>query len=85
MQRDLDSGLDIGNAVAGIRLSRGLTQVQLAKVSGISQAQLSRLENNREGLCSNTAFLLAAALKVKPFLFFMGPSERARAWAIFCR
>ena len=41
----------LGNAVAGLRRARGLTQSELAEAAGVSRQWLSGLENGRiEGL-----------------------------------
>ena len=48
------------------RKDRGLTLVELAKASGLSQAFLSLLENGRKEATTTTLKKLAAALKVEP-------------------
>jgi transcriptional regulator with XRE-family HTH domain len=50
--------------LAALRLRRGLTQQQLAELSGIQQPQLSRIESGAHDILTATAARLAAALGV---------------------
>lgn len=75
--------LSTGSALHDVRKRRGLTHMELSARSGVSQAQLSRLENNWQGIRSDVAFKLAKALGVKPFVFFMSLNDRERAFALF--
>lgn len=64
------------NKAIGVKISRlrgklGLTTTELAKRVGISQAQVSRLENGKQGFRSHTLTKFARALGVKPLYFFM--------------
>ncbi len=69
---------DIGVTVRAIRAELGLTTTALAKKVGISQAQISRLENWQQGFRSGTLVKLAKALKVPPFRLFMSEKEWAK-------
>lgn len=53
-----------------LRVLRGLTTTQLAERVGISQAQISRLENGKQGFRSATLSKIADALDVKIVYFF---------------
>ncbi len=61
----------IGRRVSDLRDKLGMTTTELAKRVGISQAQMSRLENGKQGFRSNTLARIAQALGVKPVYFFL--------------
>ncbi len=61
----------IGTLVSGLREEQGLTTTVLAERVGISQAQISRLENGRQGFRSGTLVKIAHALGVRPVYFFL--------------
>ena len=69
---------DIGATVRAIRTELEMTTTALAKRVGISQAQVSRLENGQQGFRSGTLVKLAKALKVPPFRLFMTEKEWAK-------
>jgi len=71
---------DIGATVKAIRTELGMTTTALATKVGISQAQISRLENGQQGFRSDTVGRLAKALKIPPFRLFMTTAEW-RKWA----
>jgi transcriptional regulator with XRE-family HTH domain len=48
------------------RQRRGLTQVELSLISGISRATIADLEAGKRGAYRSTVRKLARALKVKP-------------------
>jgi len=56
----------IGRKVYELRGTRNLNTIQLAKKAGISQAQVSRLENGLQGFRSDTLLEIALALDVHP-------------------
>ncbi|MBN1808653.1 MAG: helix-turn-helix transcriptional regulator [Planctomycetes bacterium] len=66
---------DIGKTVKTLRLERGLSTTTLARKVGISQAQISRLENGLQGFRSDTVFRIAKALRIPPFRLFMTEKE----------
>lgn len=66
---------DIGLTVRTLRSELGLTTTVLAQKVGISQAQISRLENGQQGFRSSTLFKIATALKVPAFRLFMTDAE----------
>jgi DNA-binding XRE family transcriptional regulator len=55
-----------GEMIREIRELQGLTQAELAKITGISQAAISALENGTQTLGIDRAKTLAEALKVHP-------------------
>ena len=61
----------IGRKINQLRDKLGITTTELAKRVGISQAQISRLENGKQGFRSNTLARISKALGVKPIYFFM--------------
>lgn len=71
----------VGESVRILRETQELTQTQLAKLTGISQATLSAIENGRVHLGVERAKVLARALNCHPeVLVFPGwevPLERA--------
>ncbi|MHC4198473.1 MAG: helix-turn-helix domain-containing protein [Planctomycetota bacterium] len=69
---------DIGLTVKALRTELGMTTTDLAKKVGISQAQISRLENGQQGFRSGTLVKIAKALKVPPFRLFMTDKEWAK-------
>ena len=56
----------IGAKVRQLAQKRGATTTSLAKAIGVSQAQISRLENGLQGFRSEVLLKLALALGVKP-------------------
>jgi transcriptional regulator with XRE-family HTH domain len=48
------------------RKRRGLTQIELAKISDVSRATIADLEAGKRGAYSGTVRRLAKALKVRP-------------------
>jgi transcriptional regulator with XRE-family HTH domain len=58
--------VSVGESVRLIRELQGMSQNQLAALSGISQATLSAIENNRVRLGIERAKVLARALKCHP-------------------
>ena len=66
---------EIGRRIAAFRKERGLTVRQLSKRIGLSEGQLSRLENGHQGLRSRVLLRIAQVLGVKPVQFFMFAGE----------
>lgn len=56
--------LDITRAILGARIRAGITQKQLSERSGISQADISRLENGNRNPSLNLLKRLAAAMNL---------------------
>lgn len=70
--------VSVGESVRVIRELQGLTQVQLGQRTGIPQATLSAIENDRVRLGVERAKIIARALKCHPaVLVFPGWDERA--------
>lgn len=65
----------IGTKITKLRTKMNLTTTELAKMVGISQAQISRLENGKQGFRSATLTKIAEALNVKSVYFFMEEGE----------
>ena len=66
---------DIGARVQGLRQELGMTTTRLAERIGISQAQVSRLENGLQGFRSTTLMKIAKALGKEPFYFLMTDAQ----------
>ena len=61
---------DIGARVSALRQERKVTASDFARRVGISQPQISRLENGLQGFRSGTLIKIAKALG-KPSFYFM--------------
>ena len=72
-------GLDNGGNVRRLRMALGMTTTGLADKVDISQAQVSRLENGKQGFRSGTLVRIAKALKVRPWVLYMTEVEQAAA------
>lgn len=57
-----------GSNLAGARFKEGMTQTQLAQMTGIPRRHISEMENNRRGIGRQNARKLAAALNIDPRL-----------------
>lgn len=62
----------IGERVRQLRTRMGLTTISLARKMGISQAQISRLENGLQGFRSATLNRFAKVLGVPAIYFYLG-------------
>ena len=69
----------IGNRMRTIRETKGLTSTDLAGMTGMSQAQISRLENGKQGFRSATLHKIADALKVKAVFLINGEQKASLA------
>jgi len=69
----------IGKKIGALREKLGITTTELAKRVGISQAQISRLENGKQGFRSKTLDRISKALGVKPIYFFIEREGSGRA------
>lgn len=82
-------GVSVGESVRIIRELQGLSQNDLAAQTGISQATLSAIENDRVRLGVERAKVLGRALKCHPgVLVFPGwvvPTEKAAQHPISSR
>lgn len=50
--------------IENIRIARGLNQIELAEIAGLSQSAVSRAENFEPGTTLRTMMTIATALKV---------------------
>ncbi len=66
---------DIGARVKAVREDRQMTTTDLARRVGISQAQISRLENGLQGFRGGTLLRMAKALGKPPFYFMMNDKQ----------
>lgn len=58
--------LTAGDAIRILRERQGLTQIELSRLAGISQSNISALEKNRIACGRERALKLAKALNVHP-------------------
>ena len=72
-------GVNIGGTVRHFRQKLGMSTTVLAKKAGVSQAQISRLENNQQGFRSSTLIRIAKSIKIRPWVLFMTEIERLAA------
>lgn len=70
--------VSVGESVRIIRELQGYSQNELARLSGISQATLSAIENDRVRLGVERAKILARALKCHPAVLVFPGWEVAR-------
>ncbi len=70
---------DIGLRLTRLREARDLTTVSLGHKVGLSQAQISRLENGKQSFRSATLIRIAGALGVPLFYLLMSDDE----WATY--
>lgn len=64
-----------GEMLATIRDLQGLTQSELARLTGMSQANISNMESGRQQIGRDRALVLARALNVHPAVI-MFPNYR---------
>ena len=69
----------IGTKLHRLRKKLGYTTTSLAKKVGVSQAQISRLENGKQGFRSATLTRISKALGVKPVYFFLDEKDTGEA------
>ena len=69
---------EIGKAVRETRMELGLTMTAFAKKVGVSQAQISRLEDGQQGFRTKTMQKIAEALDL-PVIIYFGPKKRVEA------
>lgn len=72
------SNREIGLKMMRLRETLGLTTTELARKVGLSQAQISRLENGSQGFRSHTLMRIAEALGVKPIYFYMDQEDLSK-------
>ena len=65
----------IGGAIARLREERGWSQRALAKVVGLDQSALSRVESGKRRLAAGELDVIARALGVSPAALLAGPGE----------
>jgi transcriptional regulator with XRE-family HTH domain len=70
---------EVGLRLTRLREAHGLTTVTLGRKVGLSQAQISRLENGKQGFRLATLVRLADALGVPGFLMLMTDEE----WGVY--
>jgi transcriptional regulator with XRE-family HTH domain len=63
--------MDIGNTIKKIRIEKGFKQNEFAEKCGLTQAYLSKIENNQKEPTLNVLKTIANALETPlPILFF---------------
>jgi len=60
-----DIDLTVGGNIQKLRKKKGITQDQLAEVSGLNRAHLYRLESGRQSMTLRTLKIIADALGVR--------------------
>lgn len=66
---------DLGLQVWSWRISRGMTQQQLADACGVSRSRISLIESGRTHFNFDTLILLAKALGIEPYVL-LDPKEK---------
>lgn len=72
---DLEPEYDIINAMIKVRKEKGLTQKQLSKLTGISQADISRIENGTRNPSLEMIKRLATGMGMRLKLEFIPVSK----------
>ncbi|MCI6878810.1 MAG: helix-turn-helix transcriptional regulator [Solobacterium sp.] len=72
---DLEPEYDIINAMIKVRKERGLTQKQLSELTGISQADISRIENGTRNPSLEMIKRLATGMGMRLKLEFIPVSK----------
>jgi transcriptional regulator with XRE-family HTH domain len=70
-----DIDLTVGSNIQRARKKKGITQDQLAELSGLNRAHLYRLESGRQSMTLRTLKILADALGVKATHLLKGMSS----------
>jgi transcriptional regulator with XRE-family HTH domain len=65
--------LTVGSRLQLERFRRGISQTELARRSGIAQANLSHIENGKQDITVSTLLQICLALDVKPSSVFENP------------
>ena len=68
----------IGQEISRLRKQIGISATELARRAGLSQSQISRLENGQQGFRSHTLARLSKALGVSPAHFFINELDDVR-------
>ena len=76
---------DIGIRMQRLRKEAGMTTTELASQVGMSQAQVARLENSRQGFRVNTLKRIAAALNVEMSYFFTESEDAVSSAAVLAK
>lgn len=69
----------IGLKIAQLRMQKNYSTTELARRTGLSQPQISRLENGHQGFRSSTLARISEALEVTPGYFFDNEVEAVGA------
>lgn len=69
--------MDIGGAIKRIRKAKGLSQIDLANKSGVSQTSLSQIEKGRKRASENTIDKVAKAMGTLPIYITLEAIERS--------
>lgn len=69
--------LTIGSRIRLERIRRGIPQAELARRTGIAQANISKIESGKQDILVSTLFQISSALGVHPSLLFDPDTPRA--------
>ncbi len=75
---DLEPEYDIINAMIKVRKEKGLTQKQLSELTGISQADISRIENGTRNPSLEMIKRLATGMGMRLKLEFIPVSKKEK-------
>jgi len=71
----LELSRHVGRRIRELRERQGMESKDLAKRAGLAPSALSRMENGKKGIRSETLFRLARLLRVSPVEFFRDDCE----------
>ena len=75
----MDPGFRLAARLRTLRQTLGLTQTQMARKLGISQATLNRLESGTQNVTLRTLAVLARALRCDVVDLLLPPGPKSRA------
>ena len=68
----------VGQNIRQIRQERGLTQEELALMSGLSQGYINQLESGKRKFTQKTLSVIAKALELPLYMFFKEEEDERR-------
>lgn len=75
----------MGARIRDVRLQRGISQVELAAVAGMSKAQVNNIEHNKKSASLDSVVALVDALDVSLDYIVRGLRPQMGAWGLIFR
>lgn len=64
------------NKIKFLRMKKNISQYKLAEITGLSQSQLSKIENGKRSIKDNESIKIASALNVSAQELFFNEGEK---------